>query len=92
MNAKSETIKSNLAKVDSHQNTAEDYAEIPELPDDFFEQGEVFRNGRRVRGPQKTPKKIHLNLRLSSEVVAHYKATGKGWQTRIDEALKKLIQ
>lgn len=44
------------------------------------------------RGPQKVPTKKQVSLRLSPEVVAHFKATGKGWQTRIDETLKKAIE
>jgi len=44
---------------------------------------------RMTRGAQKTPTKVPLSIRLSPEVVAHYKATGPGWQTRIDEDLKK---
>ena len=43
------------------------------------------------RGPQKAPTKRLISLRLSQEVVDHYKALGPGWQTRIDEALKKSI-
>ena len=45
----------------------------------------------RVRGPQKTPTKRAVSLRLSGEVVDHFKAGGPGWQTRIDKALKKAI-
>lgn len=45
----------------------------------------------RVRGPQKTPTKRAVSLRLSREVVDHFKASGPGWQTRIDNALKKAI-
>lgn len=33
-----------------------------------------------------------ISIRLSPEVVAHFKAKGKGWQTRIDEALLKLLK
>lgn len=40
------------------------------------------------RGPQKAPRKVPVNVRLSPEVVAKFKATGPGWQRRIDEALK----
>jgi len=32
---------------------------------------------------------VPISIRLSPDVVAHYKATGPGWQTRIDEDLKK---
>jgi uncharacterized protein (DUF4415 family) len=43
----------------------------------------------RIRGPQKAPRKVPVSLRLSADVVAHYRATGPGWQSRIDEDLKK---
>lgn len=45
----------------------------------------------RRRGPQKTPTKQRVTLRLSPEVVKHYKATGPGWQTRIDRSLLEVI-
>lgn len=44
---------------------------------------------RKGRGPQKTPTKQVVTIRLSPEVVETYKRTGRGWQTRIDEDLKK---
>ena len=43
------------------------------------------------RGPQKSPRKVPVNVRLSPEVVAEFKATGPGWQRRIDEALKEWL-
>lgn len=43
----------------------------------------------RTRGPQKSPKKIPLSIRLSPEVLDHFKATGPGWQSRIEDALRK---
>jgi uncharacterized protein (DUF4415 family) len=44
------------------------------------------------RGPQKAPKKIPVSIRLSPEVVEHFKAGGPGWQRRIDEALKRIAK
>ncbi|MGX7743803.1 BrnA antitoxin family protein [Rhodopseudomonas parapalustris] len=41
------------------------------------------------RGPQKAPTKVPVSIRLSADVVAHYKATGPGWQSRIDDTLRK---
>jgi uncharacterized protein (DUF4415 family) len=32
---------------------------------------------------------VAVSLRLIREVVEHFKADGPGWQTRMDEALKK---
>lgn len=43
----------------------------------------------KTRGIQKTPTKIPVSLRLSAEVVEHFRATGPGWQSRIDDILKK---
>ncbi|MFK4507341.1 BrnA antitoxin family protein [Bradyrhizobium daqingense] len=44
------------------------------------------------RGPQKTPTKIPVSIRLSPEVVKHFKAKGPGWQSRIDAALRRIIK
>ena len=44
-----------------------------------------------TRGPQKSPTKQLVSLRLSREVIEHFKATGPGWQRRIDETLKSKI-
>ena len=42
---------------------------------------------RRGRGPQKAATKVQLSLRLAPEVVAYFKTTGPGWQTRMAEVL-----
>ena len=42
------------------------------------------------RGPQRSPVKKRISLRLDEDILARYKATGPGWQTRINEDLKKL--
>lgn len=44
---------------------------------------------RRGRGrPQGSGKKEQVTLRLDAEILEHFRATGNGWQTRINEALK----
>lgn len=53
---------------------------------------ESLRRKLGVRGPQKEPIKERITIRLSPEVVAAFKATGAGWQTRIDEALKTYLK
>ena len=45
-----------------------------------------------VRGPQKSPPKDRITIRLSHEVVAHFRASGAGWQTRVDAALKDWLK
>lgn len=45
-----------------------------------------------VRGPQKTPTKERITIRLSPEVVQRFRDTGDGWQTRVDSALKDWLK
>lgn len=45
-----------------------------------------------VRGPQKTPTKERITIRLSPEVVQRFRDTGDGWQTRVDSALKDWLE
>ena len=47
---------------------------------------------RGKRGPQKVPTKIPVSIRLSPEVVKHFKEKGPGWQSKIDDALRKIVK
>src|SRR6185437_140819 len=42
----------------------------------------------RHRGPQKAPTKELISLRMDRDLVAAYRATGPGWQTRVNEVLR----
>ena len=57
---------------------------------DLIRRGKVARRGK--RGPQKAPTKTLVSLRLSPDVINHFKATGRGWQTRIDSTLMESIK
>jgi uncharacterized protein (DUF4415 family) len=41
---------------------------------------------------QKAPTKQQVTLRLDGDVVAHFRASGKGWQTRINETLAEHVR
>lgn len=45
---------------------------------------------RRFRGRQKSPTKIRTTIALDRDVVAHFKSAGRGWQTRINAALRRV--
>jgi uncharacterized protein (DUF4415 family) len=45
----------------------------------------------RRRGAQKSPVKTRTSIRLSPEVIDHFRAGGNGWQTRIDQVLRDWI-
>jgi len=53
---------------------------------------EAYESGNLgVRGPQKSPTKKQITLRLDQDVIDHFKQGGKGWQSRLNEYLKKSI-
>lgn len=45
---------------------------------------------RRGRGPGKKPKKEVVTLRLDPDVVEAFKADGPGWQSRVNDALRRI--
>lgn len=72
--------------------------DAPRLGRDWFERAEIREGGRLVRkalprGRPKsaTPKKA-VSIRLDADVVAHYRATGPGWQSRINAALRRAVR
>ena len=46
---------------------------------------------RGQRGPQQTPTKQMVSIRYSPEVLQYFKATGAGWQTRMNDALLEWV-
>ena len=48
--------------------------------------------GMRARGPQKSPTKVSTTIRLSNDVIQAFRATGDGWQTRVDAALRDWLK
>lgn len=51
---------------------------------------ELMQSMHRSRGrPLAEVRKQQISIRLDAEVIEKFKATGKGWQARINEALRK---
>ena len=46
---------------------------------------------KRGRGPQKAPTKVLTTVRLDADVLAFFKARGSGYQTRINDELRKVV-
>jgi len=71
----------------------------PEWTTEDFRQAKTFAHLpktlqdklRQTRGPNKTPTKERITIRLSPEVVQYFRASGDGWQARIDAALKEWV-
>lgn len=74
-----------------------------EWPDEVWDRAEIAIGGKvmreatgtltkRGRPPVGDEPKQQVTLRLPREVIAHFKAGGTGWQTRIGEALEQYIR
>jgi uncharacterized protein (DUF4415 family) len=56
------------------------------LPPSFFD---GLKTARKARGrPPKATIKTPVTIRLDPDVISKFKATGKGWQSRMNDALK----
>jgi uncharacterized protein (DUF4415 family) len=65
--------------------------ERPELDDAWFAEADAYDGAkliRRGRPRSDNPKKA-VSLRLDADVVAHFRHAGPGWQSRINEELRK---
>jgi uncharacterized protein (DUF4415 family) len=51
-----------------------------------------FPKPRKGRGPQKTPIKLQTTIRLDRDLVAYFKRNGRGWQSRINDALRDVVE
>lgn len=71
-----------------------DLDDAPELTDEFFERADEFLGAKLVRRgrPKAEETKLALTVRYDAEVVTAFKATGKGWQTRMNAALKDWLK
>jgi uncharacterized protein (DUF4415 family) len=77
-----------------------DRDDAPALTTDFFERAEISEGGTVVRPasgtwtrgpgrPKAARRKEAVSLRLDTDVLAHFRDGGPGWQTRINETLRK---
>lgn len=80
------SLKSDLARVDAHTVAPEEYDEMPELTDAMLARATVNKGGRPVSA---NPRQL-ISLRLPADVIALWKATGPGLQTRMAERLSKV--
>jgi uncharacterized protein (DUF4415 family) len=69
--------------------------EAPHLDRGWFERAEIREGERLIRPakpagrPKKAAPKEAVNIRLDPDVLAYFRAGGRGWQSRINEALRK---
>lgn len=86
MTASKRSIKSDLKRVDAYKLKPSDYDDAPELTDGQFAGAVVKRRGR---PPLASEAKSQVTLRIDMDVLSSYRATGEGWQSRINADLRK---
>lgn len=82
--------ETDFAKLDAHVIQPEEYDDIPELTDEMIARADFYRGGvliRRGRPRSDSPKK-QVTIRLDADLLEGLRATGAGWQTRINDALR----
>ena len=66
----------------------------PELTEEWFAQAQIFRDGKVVRKgrPPLDRPKVPVTLRLDADIVERLRDSGPGWQTRVNDALRAMLQ
>jgi uncharacterized protein (DUF4415 family) len=82
------------AKKSSTTATWTDPDDAPALGASFFKKAKVYEGPRlKARGrPKAAVTKEPVKLRLDADVLAALRASGEGWQTRINDALRASLR
>ena len=82
-------IGSDLRKVDLHVIAPHEYEEAPELTDEQLANAVLSVGGKRRDCPPSERAKQEVKLRLDTDVLSAYRATGEGWEARINTDLRR---
>jgi uncharacterized protein (DUF4415 family) len=82
------------------QADIEDVSDTPEFTEQEMANAKPFAevfpelaaSAKRTRGKQRAPTKQLISLRLDRTVIDAFKASGPGWQRRMNEALKSAVR
>ena len=85
-NASRRSLGSDLARVDRHRLKAGEYRDLPALTDEMLARGRVNKGGR----PRSTNPLLLISIRLPADVIARWKESGPGWQTRMAKRLSRV--
>jgi uncharacterized protein (DUF4415 family) len=63
--------------------------DLPELTDEMLAGAVLLKAGKRIGRPKIANPKVAISIRLPSEVLERWRASGEGWQTRMAKMLEK---
>jgi uncharacterized protein (DUF4415 family) len=80
-------------KSKSSRRTSRDSEDAPEITDKWIAEANLYHGKKLMRRgrPAGSGQKTQTTLRISKEVLGFFRATGPGWQTRMDNALKRYV-
>ncbi len=73
--------KTNWDKVKAMKDAEIDYSDIPELDKDFFKKAVIWPGTKK-----------QITLRLDPDVVDFFKKQGRGYQSMINNVLRKYVE
>lgn len=84
MSAKKPVTPSTLINLD----------DAPELTDAWFQRADLYEGGKLLRRgrPKAEVTKTPIKLRLDPDIIEAFKAGGRGWQTRMNDALRDWLK
>ncbi len=87
------TKSGHVLELPSSEEDAQITAAALTDPDNQPLTDEELKQFRRIRGrPQGSGKKEQVTLRLDTDILEQFRATGNGWQTRINDALRDWVK
>lgn len=89
MNASKRATRTDLKAFDAHTPRKAEYDDAPEFTDAQLRSAALEIGGRPVGRPKLERPKRAINLRLDADIVDAFRAEGAGWQTRMNDALRK---
>ncbi|WP_298957605.1 BrnA antitoxin family protein [uncultured Methylobacterium sp.] len=90
------TGRVDLAGLDAHVTRPEEYDDLPDLSEIDPETADIHQGGELVRRGRGRPKldrpRRQVTLRLDPDVIDGFRATGPGWQGRINDVLAEAVK
>ena len=80
------------ADPDNPEWTDEDFARARPAAEFFSPEVYAQLCAMRQRGPKDKPLKVPTTIRFDADVLAVLRASGKGWQTRVNEVIKDWLR
>lgn len=82
---------SDFAKIDAHIIQPHEYDDAPLLTDDMLSRMVYKRNGKVIGRPKLASPKQTATFRLAADLLSHIKATGRGYNARVETVLRQAM-